>query len=312
MAQKVGSHHDRFVRHCLDDLEVAKGFFRLFLKPKPKDEIDIDGLQPCQTSFISPELKQMTTDLLYHAPIRNHHGFLSLLVEHKSEGAARGDGHILPFQMRFQEMMVMDYGQRNDPDRCYPLVYMVGLYHGDRGYSGPKSVSERIKAPESMIPERWHETIELIDLSGYTDEELLADGKLGVFLLVLKHIYASDILQTLELLAPQMQRIEQEHGDEFLGTLFRYLYEALKLENHKPVNQIAIKTFSKETGDKMITIADSLREEGLKEGELRKSVEIVKNLISKGFTDDLIQDVTGLALEQIQAIRKQKDPLNSA
>jgi predicted transposase/invertase (TIGR01784 family) len=63
----------------------------------------------------------------------------------------------------------------------------------------------------------------------------------------------------------------------------------------------------------MITIADSLREEGLKEGlkegEYRKSVEIVKNLISEGSPNEFIQEVTGLTLEQIEAIRRQRDAL---
>jgi hypothetical protein len=258
MAKPGGSPHDRFVRRCMGDLSLAKAFFRRFLSPERIQQIAINDLKPGgKDSFVGKELQALTTDLLYQAPIREHTGYLSLLVEHKSEGAARGEGHILPFQMRNQEMMIMDYGRRNHPQKRYPLVYMVGLYHGERAYSGPTAVGEHIDAPATMIPERWNEPIDLIDLSRYADKDLIADGKLGVFLLVLKHIYATDILKTLEYLAPQMQQIEQEQGDDFILTVFRYLYEAAKVENYEPMMHIAIKTFSKETGAKMLTIADS-------------------------------------------------------
>ena len=309
MAKQVGSPHDRFVRRCLADIELAKAFFRRFLTPEQIEDIDIDSLQPGgKDSFVGEKLNALTTDLLFSAPIQDHPGFLSLLVEHKSEGAARGEGHILPFQMRSQEIMIMDYGRRNHPEKRYPLVRMLGLYHGERAYAGPHTVGEHIDAPKRMIPPRWKEAIELIDLSAYSDQDLLGDGKLGVFLLVLKHIYATDIVQTLEFLAPHMKKVEEERGDDFIVTVFRYLYEAAKVENHEPMIHIAVKTFSEETGGKMKTVAEFLRDEGKKETRL----EIAKLMLADKQPLEYIVKLTSLTMEQIKALSNQDGNLGSA
>lgn len=302
MPSHIGSPHDRFVRRCLDDLDLAKSFFRKFLSPKYIENIDMDGLKPGgKDSFVGKDLNEVTTDLFFQAPFHDRPAYLSLLVEHKSEGAARGDGPILPFQMRNQEIMIMDYGRRNHPKKRFPLVHMVGLYHGDRPYSGPLSVGEHIDAPENLIPDRWREHMVLIDLSAYRDEDLLVDGKLGVFLLVLKHIYSTDILQTLESLSPYLRKVEEGHGDEFILTLFRYLYEAAKVENQAAVNHIAKKAFTREMGEKIMTIAEKLIEEGLEKGRIK----FAKKMIAKGDSIENIQEMTELSLEQIQALQNE-------
>lgn len=232
------SPHDRFLRRCLSDRELAKGFFRRFLTAEKLEEIDIESLQLKQVSFASKALNANTTDMVFQASIRNRPGFLSLMVEHKSGATAYNDGHTLPFRLRFQEMMVMDYGQRMDPLKRYPLVFSLGLHRGDHAYSGPKTVSEDINAPEFMIPARWDESMDLIDLSRYSDSELMEEGKLGVFLLVLKYIHTTNMEQTLKLLEPQMDQIEEQQDNDFIVAVFRYLYEVLVLDTHQTADSL--------------------------------------------------------------------------
>jgi predicted transposase/invertase (TIGR01784 family) len=47
------------------------------------------------------------------------------------------------------------------------------------------------------------------------------------------------------------------------------------------------------------------KEEGLKEGEQNKTLEIVKNAIQKGYDNTVITDLTGLSIAEIEAIRKE-------
>lgn len=61
MATSVGSPHDRFVRYCLGDIEVAKAFFRWFLKPEQMQYIDLDKLTPGgKDSFVGGNLNALT------------------------------------------------------------------------------------------------------------------------------------------------------------------------------------------------------------------------------------------------------------
>lgn len=308
MPNNIAAAHDRFVRRSLEDLKLARDFFKKFLAVGVQKQIDLNNLEPKKENFVVEHLDTLTTDLLFQAPIEGHPAYLSLLIEHKSEGAARGDGNILPFQMRKQEIMIMENERRNHPKKRYPLVHMVGLFHGQRPYAGPRSVGEHIDAPSDMVPSRWREPMTLIDLSAFSDEDLMAEGKLGVFLLILKHIYSEDILTTLKALGPNMQAIEQKHGGDFIVTVFRYLYEASRVENKDAVDHIAKETFSKETGAEIMTIAEKLkeegREEGLQEGSYKKAVEVARRMISLGNADEQIQLVTELSLAEIRVLRE--------
>jgi predicted transposase/invertase (TIGR01784 family) len=41
------------------------------------------------------------------------------------------------------------------------------------------------------------------------------------------------------------------------------------------------------------------------EGKIEREIEIAKNMIKKGFDDETIAEVTGLTIEQIQALREE-------
>jgi hypothetical protein len=223
---------------------------------------------------------------------------ISLLVEHKSQGAVRGDDHILPFQMRRQEIRIMEHGWRNNERRLYPPVYMIGLYHGDIPYSGPMSVGERIHAPDAWIPQRWRDDMFLVDLSQYSDSDLLCGGKLGVFLLVLKHIYDPDMLTTLEKLIPSMQDVESlKNGADFLTVVFRYLYEASRIKNKRDLDQIAVKSFTEATGGRVMTIAEQIKKEN--------SEQIALRMVEDDIAIPTIVRYTGLSEDAVEKLRQE-------
>nr|MDJ0836654.1 hypothetical protein [Acidobacteriota bacterium] len=97
---------------------------------------------------------------------------------------------------------------------------------------------------------------------------------------------------------PHMQQVEKLRGGaEFLVTTFRYLYEAGRIENKEILDQIAVESFSKETGGYMMTIADQIREATWKEAreEYQKSFrdykkEIADALKARGIT---LQEIGG-------------------
>ncbi len=72
------------------------------------------------------------------------------------------------------------------------------LLLGEQSYGGP---ADAMDAPSDLIPAPWKENMHLIDLSGYSDEELL---------LILKHICDPEIMAVLSELVPYMQQIEKE------------------------------------------------------------------------------------------------------
>ena len=318
MSNKRGPHHDHFARRCLSDIDLARELFYEILAEELEAAIDLKALCDAKETYVDQDLDVSVTDLLFTAPYRKRNSFISLLVEHKSEGALRLDQHILPFQMRLQEMKIMDHGFRNHPKHLYPYVHMIGLYHGRASYNGPMSVAEKMDVEHKWKPARWQEKMILVDIGTFEDEDLLQRGKLGIFLLVLKYIYDPNILEILEKLVPQMRKVEgQKNGADFLYTVFEYLYKASRIEKKEDLNEIAVQSLSRETGEHiMMTLAEKDRKEARKEAwkeasevtrkETRKEVseQFALRLIDDGLDVKTVVRYTKLSEEAVERLKK--------
>ena len=279
--------HDRFVRFGLSLKDLSVPFVKKWMDGRRRAAIDLDRLEPVKETFVDESMKYVLTDVLFKAPYRESETYVDILIEHKSEGAARDSRIDLPFQLRYQEMMIMKHGWQGNKAGRYPRVYLYGLYHGNKSYSGPLSVGEKLDCPDWDIPNRWREPIKLIDLSRYSDEELMEPGKLGPFLLALKHAYDPDIMTVLRKMLSRLQAVEQEdNGSAFLVSLFTYLYGTAPPECRTEMEEIAIKSFTEETGGKIMTIAEQISKEA--------QAELIIQMIHNGMEKDEIQRVTNI------------------
>ncbi len=82
---KINNIHDKFFKLSLGDLNVAKKFLKFFLSEEILDKIVLDSLQYSKMNFISDDLKEIFSDLIYSCKLKNgRKAFVSILLEHKS------------------------------------------------------------------------------------------------------------------------------------------------------------------------------------------------------------------------------------
>ena len=154
---------------------------------------------------------------------------------------------------------------------------------------------EAMDCPEWDIPARWKEEIDLIDLSSYSDKELAVPGKLGPFLLALKHAYDPNITRVVRDMVGQLQQVElEDNGQAFLVSLFKYLYRTSEPESREELDEIAVKSFTRETGGKIMTIAEQLLEEGAE--------KVIGTMIRKGADKDYILYMTEVDPETLERL----------
>ncbi|ONF90596.1 Rpn family recombination-promoting nuclease/putative transposase, partial [Leptospira santarosai] len=67
----VTNPHDRLIRETLQDKEDAISFFKSNLPKNVQDLLDLNGLELSQSSFISENLKEEQTDLLFQIPLKS-------------------------------------------------------------------------------------------------------------------------------------------------------------------------------------------------------------------------------------------------
>ncbi len=294
--------HDEFVRYAMSDPALCAAFFKHFMS-ELAGVLDFDQLKQENGSYVAANLRRTITDLHYQVPLQEDNEVrCAILMEHKSGGSARPGTSSLVFQLRVQEVALLQHYSRENPGKKLPIVFLVGLYHGPRPYAGPRTVAELIAGPPDLIPARWsqNDTL-LIDLNQF-DESKLEEGKLSLFLSVLKIIYDADFIDKFKAMLPRLKNYDVSHeGREFLIALNHYLLSNARWESLPEFREIAVKSYSEEVGGAVMTIAELLKKEGRTEGRM----EVAKTMVRRGMDWETIADITGLPQETIAMLAKQ-------
>ncbi len=299
--------HDEFVRYVMADLALCSDFFRHFMGELEND-LDFSRIKAEDGTFVSSSLRKLMTDLQFQVPWHKQDEVLvSILLEHKAAWSQRPGSASLPFQLRSQEMALLQRFAQRYPGRKLPVVLLVGLFHGPSPYSGPKTVAEFMEGPPNLIPERWkHQDMLLIDLNRL-DESKLRTGKLSLFLRILKTIYDEDFIEKYRNMLPELRAFDQREEDrEFLIALNFYLLSCARWESLPDFKEIAVKSYSDVVGGAVMTLADILKREG-REQYLHQGIEkgihqVVEKMIRKGLDWDEIAELSGLSHEKIALI----------
>jgi predicted transposase YdaD len=94
---------------------------------------------------------------------------------------------------------------------------------------------------------------------------------------------------------------------EYLEVLLRYLFNSPGDFNQDDIRE-QVTGILEEGGDTMQTIAQQLREEGIKIGEEKgkedKARETAKRMLNKGFELETIVEITGLEPSEVEKLRE--------
>jgi len=296
MGELANKPHDHFVRRALSHRQVAKPFFEQHLPPAFRGALDLERLEMTAESFIDLKLREYVSDMVFSVPLKSRKAYIYLLFEHKSHGLDE-----LPAPMEKYRLEAMVHYARAKGKKRYPLVVPMVLYHGKSAYRGPVRLQDCIDAPAELIEQAYQSSFIMVDLSRFSDDDLKIHAWTGVFHLMLKYIRDPNILNRLIPLIPMMRSIEKESGGlAFLEIVFRYLFQAGRVENVNEVIEVAVKSLSRKTEEAVMTIAEQLQAEGKK--------QVALELINEGLTVEFIAKVTKLPLAEVQKLKDELKP----
>lgn len=81
---KLQNPHDKFFKESFGDIDVAKDFLLHYSPKEVLQILNLDTLEPQKDSFLTPELEESFSDLLFKVDICDKEGYLYLLFENKS------------------------------------------------------------------------------------------------------------------------------------------------------------------------------------------------------------------------------------
>ena len=183
--------HDCFFRENFGRPAIAQDFLRHHLAPAILAEIDLDSLTIAKDSYVTPELRQIYSDLVYRVAYRgkDHDQELTiyLLFEHKSQP----DSWVMLQLLRYIVASGDDYRKQHPKARRLPPVYPLVLYHGRRAWRVPAHFHDLVAPlPEALAPYVPQFRYDLHDISARGNDEIKGEVLTRLVQLALRHIYS--------------------------------------------------------------------------------------------------------------------------
>ena len=316
--------HDVFFKKSMSHPEIARDFFESYLPKEILEKADLTTLKRENSSFLSNELGEGVSDILYSVKFGKERGYISILLEHQSKSDKWITFRIQKYMLRLCDEELRKQAKLPEKEKKLPLIYPVVFYTGRNKYTAPRSFYELFE-DEKLAKSFFTEPTKVVDVHDIKDEEL-KERYLDTIIYIYKHIYAKDILKHIlkklinfeliaknnfqflqDLLTYIVQKGETEKADEFVS-VFQEMLPEDKKENVMTIAEL----FEKRGYEKGVLAAEMLKkqgyekgvqsgkQEGIKEGEFRGKLEIAKKLLSSGSDIKTVSEITDLSISEIK------------
>jgi len=296
--------HDRTFEYVFKEKETAASLLKEYLPVKIRNKLDFDSLKISNDTFVDKKLEDYFADLLYEIKLKSSYkaAFIYILFEHKSWEEWFTCLQLLKYMVRIWEQFL----KQNKEAKYLPVIIPLVIYHGKVKWELSKrfiSLFEDTTDLEEYIPDFG---FNLYDISHMPDEDIQGTPLLKIFLTTFKYIYSPELRnKLLDIFKLFLELNDKTKVSEYLEVLLRYLFnspgEFNKEELHEQVTSIL-----EEGGDIMQTIAQKLREEGIKIGEEKgkkeEKHETAKRMLLNNFSVEQVISVTGLTEKEVKAL----------
>jgi len=254
--------HDRTFKAAMSDLRVARDFLTYHLPITVKEKIDLNTLQLCKESFIDPELRELITDMLYSADFKGQNGskqqaFLYLCLEHQSN-----PDPLMAWRMLKYTCRIIDHHLTKTNGTELPVVIPIVLYNGDTIYPYSTEVFDLCGENKELAQQWMFNRFQLIDLNQVPDEAIRQHQWSGLMEMLMKQVYARDIMVYLEQLSGIVRHLAQSKADDYLFSMIKYLIEKSEIHDRDAFHQWVQSHLSPQLEAKTMTLAEQLRQEG--------------------------------------------------
>lgn len=318
--------HDAFFKESFSMLAIAKEYVQHFLPESIVSKLDLELMALDNTTYITPELEQYYSDLVWTCRFGKSKVRIAFLFEHKSKPEKYPHLQLLRYLL---EIWDRDVKNKKPLTPVIPIV----IYHGKTKWK----IREFKTYFKGISKELWRYlpsfSYELTDLSGYSPEDIKKThaGLLINALLALQFGNSVDFIRKNFRLFfhDENGSLNEASNRNFLQLIIVYLFknsefstaEAKQLLTtiSEPIKKDVMNTYEKLLAEgkaegKAIGKAEGKAEgrmEGRMEGLELKEYEVVKKAFHKNRTASEIADWLDIPVEKvlsiIETIKKQGD-----
>jgi predicted transposase/invertase (TIGR01784 family) len=275
--------HDCFFRENFGRPAIAQDFLRHSLPAEVLAALDLSTLEIAKDSYVTPELRQIYSDLVYSVAYRGRKPeqrlIIYLLFEHKS----RPDAWVMLQLLRYILASGDEYRKRHPKATHLPPVYPLVLYHGRRAWHVSTQFQDLIAPlPEALAPYVPQFRYDLHDISARGNAEIKGEVLTRLVQLALRHIYSDQPRERLRELVELIDTvIDQPTALEILESLLRYYVQGSGRLDEPEVRALLQES---QTGEPLMqTFIDRYIAQGEQRGEQRGRATMLLRLIERKF-----------------------------
>lgn len=172
------------------------------------------------------------------------------------------------------------------------------FYHGCRS-PYPYSLCWLDEFAEPAIARKiYSSAFPLVDITVVPDDEIMQHRKMALLELIQKHIRQRDLLGLVDQIVSLL--VTGNTNDRQLKALFNYVLQTGDAQRFRAfIGEIAER--APQEKEKLMTIADRLREEGAMQGKHEEALRIAQEMLDRGLDRELVMMVTRLSPDDLIA-----------
>lgn len=301
----------------MTDPKIIKEFFQLYLPSNIKNAINFDTVKHQNSSYVSDELKQQESDLLFTTELNNKPSYIYILLEHQSS-----PDKLLAFRILKYIVAIMEDHLKKFKNAQLPIVYPMAFYTGWKKYTHSTDLFDLFKENKELAMDILWKPFQLIDLNKIPDSKLQQSLLYGVVARILKHAHEKNAIAFLKSLMQDLRSIADLEGINYIYATLSYIIEAYDISRND-FTEIIRTELPFVSEEKIMTIAEQFRQEGLQRGlqegklaGLQEGLqrgkqeglhEALKNvtlsLLGQGMSTIQITAITGLSASEIENLK---------
>jgi predicted transposase/invertase (TIGR01784 family) len=298
--QHVTHAHDKFFKMAMSDKRVAREFFETHLPEELRHIVELDKLELEPSSYIDDMRQEAIADILFKTQISGHIAYLYLIVDHQSRPDV-----LMPFRILKYTCNIIDKHLKETKSKRIPLILPLVVYHGKTQWLYSTHINDLVDAPKELVEAYLLKPFFLVDLNVIEDAVLKERAWVGIMELTLKHIFARDIQPYLADITALMKMLGAE-GKTFTETVLIYILDKAEIKDKEAFFNLIKAELSEETGEKIMTIAEQLRIEGMQKG-IEKGIEkgrqeIIGKLLQAGMSIAEIAKLLNLPIDEVKQL----------
>ena len=268
---KLQNPHDKFFKESFGDVEVAKDFLLHYCPKEVLQVLNLDTLTPQKDSFLTPELEESFSDLLFKVDICQREGYLYLLFEHKSY---LDKGTIL--QLLRYMLDIWEAKRSKERVKKLPIIIPLLMYHGKKEWQLPTNLGELLDGyqalPDSIRAYVPNFNYLVYDFSQYDDNDIRGTVRNRILFTLFRDVQTKQGRALLEAILRAFHYLgeleDKQTAVGYIETMLRYIYEAGNDLTKEDMGKIIERLENHELkgSDLVMTLAEIWKNEGLQEG----------------------------------------------